>query len=212
MSRLNRCSCFMRWWSAYFFYFFAIGAAGVACAHVSGTLTRKFASSIVKASEDGPRALSRVELRAIAQAESLSKIAVPKISVAEPASPRLRAVVHPARLAAALDRAESAPARVAVVIPTPPPAVTSCDNAKCTEIELSRSNEAHKKLRVAAEKFRRKAAHMAIAAAPSKVRANRTKAIVMANPFDFEAAANSNRVRLAETPGEMILRSLSGTS
>jgi hypothetical protein len=217
MSRWRNVSAFVHWWGAYFLYFFVMSAIGVAAVHMGTRLTKKVAASASKSStqtsaDARPRALSRVEqnagLKVVVDFNATHSPGRTVVALVRPD-------IHPADLAAAIDRSElpqlkSAPGLIAVA---------TCDLPACNSARVKGWRKAldakhpskNKALRLASHGGARNASNtrkLELASnksvSPLAVVAAK-KLPPQAKPSLFE---NSQGVRFADTPGDIIRLSL----
>lgn len=214
MSRMGQITFLARWWGVYFLYFFVMGVLSIASLHLGSLLTKNVIASATTPEPLGPRALSRVELHAGQQIPPhLNAVHSP----ARPVVALVRPDIDPMALAAGMDRSERAqPQPVAdgettIVALTPPIlTVATCDVAICDPTRVKGWKKA------LAAKRAGEAKSVALRKTPGKtVIASSTKPgflkSQLGNP-KIPPLSSRKVIRLADSPGDIIRRSLSGTS
>ncbi|MEQ1651991.1 MAG: hypothetical protein ABL897_05855 [Hyphomicrobium sp.] len=203
-----------RWWGVYFLYFFVIGVLSIASLQLGSWLTKNVVASATAPERLGPRALSRVELHAGQQIPpQLNAVHSP----ARPVVALVRPDIHPMALAAGMDRSEGAQiqpvaAGEATIVALTPPIITvaSCDVAVCDPTRVKGWKKALAAKRAGAPK-----------AATLRKTPGKTLVASSIKPSFLQSQLAAAKIppllarkviRLADSPGDIIRRSLSGTS
>lgn len=247
MSRLAELKFLTRWWGVYFLYFVVMGSLGVASAHLGSTLSKTVAANGLDGDVETPRALSRVERHASLKVPpQLDAVHSP----ARPVAAMIRPDIHPAALAASMDRAEEADAQAALASTASEPAtrmirvaacaLPACDATRVKGWKKSIAAKRHgtagrvvvlvkttgSKVFVAKTPGSKSSVTKIAAADAAGVRAAAQKAgskdvasngkrplvraVVLTSKAGHVPAGGP--IRLADTPGDIVRRSLSGAS
>lgn len=218
MSRWRNHSTLMRSWGSYFLYFFVMGLLSVASAHMGSKLTKNVVAAAVQSnietsSPGRPRALSRVEQNAgLLVATDLNATHSP----ARTAMAMVKPDIHPAELAAAIDRSEAPQLKASAATF----AVAACGLPACNPVRVKgwrktlTVNSATQSARVASLAGPRKLLHKRriVRLAPSKAAAQVAAAIKLSPALKPTLTDYVEAVRLADTPGDIIRLSLSNRS
>lgn len=237
MSRLRPASNLARSWSGYLLYVLAVGAVATVSAAASARMTKTITAVAAQNGDNTPRLLSRVERHLLERTREAVRL--PSPPPAEVVA-MVRPAMHPADMASAMDRIESADVPVAApgaarVAANRHVEVASCELAVCGNARL-KGSEVHGSqvkgwrksakskspaVRTAALKLKQAAAKRRFAAASTPIAGKSLagklgllpkSASANGKPEAPKFVAPADNLRLARTPGDIIRISLLGSS
>jgi hypothetical protein len=210
MLRLSVPAKFVQSCGVHIVYFCAMGALVVACTMLGSKVSRKIAVLATGEIPTAPRVMSRVEQQA--GIRNVASIDVAPSPV-RPAMPLAVPDIHPAELAAAMDRVETAKAAVSESASDTVITVAVCDVATCQAPQVKGWAKTQKAKAPAALGKGVRAAAANRGPVRKKLAAAARKGGPSAGQPTFATIfGTTRRIRLAETPAEIIRRNLLGTS